>query len=232
MYKNTLPIHRKVYDKANLEMYKLLLQIKELNPKCEFVGIKTDCLVFNKIKNHPPLSTNWGEIKKVDAPLIKDCTVNLMPKVRTNTYSLTHQNWDIINSESIDNYINKGFLITAMAGCGKTFKLKEIQKTLKTNCITLSPTSKACKQINGITIHKAFGINPLDNSFEYNKVEELYKNNVKYLLIDEVSMINEMLRCIISQITKECKFIVIGVGDFLQLKPVFEERIDFKTVCY
>ncbi len=40
MYKNTLPIHRKVYDKANLEMYKLLLQVKELNPKCEFVGTK------------------------------------------------------------------------------------------------------------------------------------------------------------------------------------------------
>ena len=38
--KNTLPIQRKIYDKANMEMYELYLQVKELNPKCEFVGIK------------------------------------------------------------------------------------------------------------------------------------------------------------------------------------------------
>ena len=41
-YENTLPIHRKIYDKANMDMYELELQVKELNPNCELVGIKTD----------------------------------------------------------------------------------------------------------------------------------------------------------------------------------------------
>ena len=62
-YENTLPIHRKIYDKANMEMYELYLKIKQLNPKCELVGIKTDCLVFNNITTIPPTSDRWGDIK-------------------------------------------------------------------------------------------------------------------------------------------------------------------------
>ena len=62
-YKNTLPIHRNIYDKANMEMYELYLQVKESNPECKFVGIKTDCLVFNNITTEPPTSNVWGGIK-------------------------------------------------------------------------------------------------------------------------------------------------------------------------
>ena len=45
-YENTLPIHRKIYDIANMEMYELYLEVMSLNPKAELIGIKTDCLVF------------------------------------------------------------------------------------------------------------------------------------------------------------------------------------------
>ena len=31
-FENTLPIHRKIYDKANMEMYESYLKIKQLNP--------------------------------------------------------------------------------------------------------------------------------------------------------------------------------------------------------
>ena len=46
----------KIHDVARMEMYELHLQIKELNPNCEFVGIKTDCLVYNNITVEPPTS--------------------------------------------------------------------------------------------------------------------------------------------------------------------------------
>ena len=75
-YENTLPIHRKIYDKANMDMYELELQVKELNPNCELVGLKTDCLVFNNVTTYPPTSNAWGGIKKCDVPLSKQCTVN------------------------------------------------------------------------------------------------------------------------------------------------------------
>ena len=44
-YENTLPIHRNIYDIANMEMYELYLEAMYLNPKAELIGIKTDCCV-------------------------------------------------------------------------------------------------------------------------------------------------------------------------------------------
>ena len=64
-YENTLPIHRKIYDIANMEMYELYLDVKKLNPKAGLVGIKTDCLVFNKIKKDIELSDEIGGVKNV-----------------------------------------------------------------------------------------------------------------------------------------------------------------------
>jgi hypothetical protein len=62
-YENTLPIHRKIYDIANMEMYELYLEVMALNPKAELVGIKTDCLVFNKVKKDIILSDEIGGVK-------------------------------------------------------------------------------------------------------------------------------------------------------------------------
>ena len=64
-YENTLPIHRKIYNIANMEMYELYLEVMALNPKAELVGIKTDCLVFNKIKKDIELSDEIGGVKNV-----------------------------------------------------------------------------------------------------------------------------------------------------------------------
>lgn len=71
MYANTLPIHRKIYDIARMEMYKLHVQIKEQNPNCELLGIETDCLVYKNITVEPPTSNNWGDIKTCDVPSVK-----------------------------------------------------------------------------------------------------------------------------------------------------------------
>ena len=49
LYENSLSIHRKVYDKANMDLYEIHLQVKRLSPRCKFVGIKTDCLVYKNI---------------------------------------------------------------------------------------------------------------------------------------------------------------------------------------
>ena len=69
-YENTLPIHRKIYDIANMEMYELYLEVMALNPKAELVGIKTDCLVFNKIKEDIELNDDIGGVKKCMVPEI------------------------------------------------------------------------------------------------------------------------------------------------------------------
>ena len=50
-----------------------------------------------------------------------------------------------------------------------------------------------------------------------------------YIFIDEVSKISERIWCILCHLKKQFDFIFIGLGDFKQLKPVYEEHIDFKN---
>ena len=95
--------------------------------------------------------------------------------------------------------------------------------------ITACPTHKACKIVSGITIHRAFNINPIDYSYEYKKVAELKADAIKYIFIDEVSMISEQMWCVIAQVKQLFGFIFVGYGDFMQLKPVGEDHIDFRN---
>ena len=74
-----------------------------------------------------------------------------------------------------------------------------------------------------------FGINPIDFSYEYNKAQILKEAGIKYIFIDEVSMVSERIWCILCHLKEEFNFVFIGVGDFMQLKPVNEEPIGFKN---
>ena len=247
-YENTLPIHRKIYDKANMEMYELYLEVKDFNPDCELVGIKTDCLVFNNITHDPPTSNRWGDIKKCDVPLIKECTVNQEKKLRTDLYEPNNTTWNSITwspengyknhkgimiDNGLKSYVEQGYLTIGMAGTGKSEILQEAQLLLSKNeavrqFITACPTHKACKIVNGITIHRLFGVNPIDYSYEYKKVKELKRNGIQYIFIDEVSMVSEQMWNVIAHIKRQFGFVFVGFGDFKQLKPVGEEHIDFK----
>ena len=91
-------------------------------------------------------------------------------------------------------YVEQGYCMIGMAGTGKSKILREAQVILSKNeavrqFITACPTHKACKIVNGITIHRLFGVNPVDYSYEYKKVVELKSNGIKYIFIDEVSMV-------------------------------------------
>jgi hypothetical protein len=131
-------------------------------------------------------------------------------------------------------YINDGFLIIGMAGSGKSEILKEAQRILEKNTavrsfLTACPTHKACKIVNGTTIHRLFNINPIDFSYEYGKAHEIKQAGVKYIFLDEVSMISEQLWNVLAHIKTNFGFVFCGFGDFQQLKPVNEEHIDFKN---
>ena len=249
LYENSLPIHRKIYDKANMEMYELYMKIKDTNPHSELVGIKTDCLVFKNITNTPPTSNKWGDIKISSVPLIKECTINQERKLRTERFELLNNEWNSIkwmDNEHYENhkgykmdiklpsYIEEGILFIGMAGTGKSEILSESQCVLEKNnafkvFMTACPTHKACKIVNGQTIHRLFDINPIDYSYGYKKVQELQSNGIKYILLDEISMISERMWCVLAQIKVLFNFVFIGFGDFKQLKPINEEHINFRN---
>ena len=117
-----------------------------------------------------------------------------------------------------------------MSGTGKTTELLQLKNELQPDeHITVCPTHRACNSVDGSTIHRAFGINPIDLSYEYKEARELKGAGIKYISIDEVSMVSERIWCILCHLKKECNFIFIGFGDFMQLKSVNEEHIDFKN---
>ena len=83
--------------------------------------------------------------------------------------------------------------------------------------MSLAPTNKACRIINGQTVHKFL----ISNNSK--SIQEL---NIQYLFIDEISMLSELFYnyfIALKQIRKDIKFII--AGDFAQLLPV-NERIE------
>ena len=123
----------------------------------------------------------WGGIKKCDVPLIKECTVGQEREPRTDTYVPSNTTWSTITwspengykndkgimiDNSLMSYVEQGYLTIGMAGTGKSCILKEALYILEKNKSykkTMCPTHKACKIVNGTTIHRMFGINPIDH---------------------------------------------------------------------
>ena len=52
-----------------MEVYGIHRKIEELNPECGLVGVKTNCLVYNKNTNQSLTCTKWGSIKQSDVPI-------------------------------------------------------------------------------------------------------------------------------------------------------------------
>ena len=70
VYKNVLPIHRKIYDVANMMVYKKHLHIMSLNPRAELVRVKTDLLGYINIDNEIPTDYHtWGVLNANGCPL-------------------------------------------------------------------------------------------------------------------------------------------------------------------
>ena len=148
-------------------MYELYLQVKDLNPDCELVKIITDCLRFNNITHDPPTSNGWGDIKKCDVPLIKECTVNQQQKLRTEMYEPTNTTWNSITwspetgytnhkgimiDGDLESYVEQGYLTIGMAGTGKSEILQEAQRILSQKMLRLSSLSQHVQHIKHVKL--------------------------------------------------------------------------------
>ena len=86
-----------------------------------------------------------GGIKKCDAPLIKECTVNQEKKLRTDLYEPNNTTWNSITwspengyknhkgimiDNGLKSYVDQGYLTIGMFGTGKSEILQEAQLLL------------------------------------------------------------------------------------------------------
>ena len=133
------------------------------------------------------------------------------------------------------NSFRKGanIFLTGKGGSGKSFLTRKIIEWCKSrgrSTVVCAPTGVAALNIGGVTIHRAFGINPDEDGllkpkkrcYADRKLEALEKADV--FIIDEISMCRADVFAYVANtlmhISKKRRKQLLVVGDFYQLPPV------------
>ena len=144
--------------------------------------------------------------------------------LRSETNQYTVPKWDIIPdvvdndfmplvNQILDN--NMSINIDGRAGTGKSTLIKMLQTEMGNRGIVFestAPTNKACRIINGRTIHKFV---------KQFKLKTFKDKKVEYIFIDEISMVPELFYkflIVLKWSSPDVRFII--AGDFGQLLPI------------
>jgi len=133
---------------------------------------------------------------------------------------------------------NSSFFLTGRAGTGKTTFLRNVQKMVGKQFITLAPTGVAAILAGGDTIHSFFGL-PMDvctpgTMGKMNEARILTLIHTDTIIIDEVSMVRcDIIDAIDYTMRKTLRSSlpfggkqVIFVGDMFQLPPVVKQGVE------
>ena len=180
----------------------------------------------------------YDEEQKVHKYKLEDKDRLKVPKmaqyIRKDTYTMKEKEWNITEDVQDNNFSvfvsdilnnNKSVHIDGRAGTGKSTLIKELQQEMDQrglNYISLAPTNKSARVINGKTIHK----------FVAEQTNTIRNQNVDYIFIDEISMVAEMFYkffIVLKRCKPNIKFII--AGDFNQLLPVNDRvgEVDYKN---
>lgn len=125
--------------------------------------------------------------------------------------------------------------VTGKAGTGKSTLIQWLCQQLK-GCAVVAPTAIAAINVHGDTIHSFFGLPPAhidpDGNFTIKDRTRPTLENVKYLIVDEVSMVLPNVVDAMSTILKKVRrnnipfggVPTIFIGDLLQLPPVVDSQ--------
>ena len=238
-------IYNMVLELENINLYKLSKLIEQNDGRV--LDVNTDCCNCTFKNNVFPFkldeSNNLTEFchdKLVPKYRLEESKerlkTQLLPRwTRTETYAFKQHEWQVLEDDGSNDFqpmveqilnMNKSIFIEGRAGTGKSTFIKSLHAEMDKRdikYISLAPTNKACRIINGITCAK-FAISFNIKSFKNDKY--------KYIFIDEISMMSEMYYKFIMFLKRtnpNIKFIL--AGDFSQLLPVGDrlEDCDYKN---
>jgi len=238
------PIYNQILEQEAIEVHKLIKIIE--NKGGVVLDVSTDCVSCVFETNESPFEVENDRIKgyyddaeqKSHKYRTEDKDGRLEVErmkayVRSELYYHTEKEFNIIPDSDdfemlVDLIINSGksIHIDGRAGCGKTYLMNILRDQLKARGIEfacLAPTNKACRLISGETMHR-FAVKATGSFIRETKI--------KYIFIDEVSMMAEMFYkffIVLKRMRPDIKFII--AGDFAQLLPVKDrvENCDYKN---
>ena len=127
------------------------------------------------------------------------------------------------------------FEIIGQAGVGKSFVLDCFKDLLGDQALVLAQSGKAAVNVKGSTIHSAFGFGTGDYAYGVSEMSPKTKkdkkvsfNPIKYIFIDEISLVDKKLFAAAELRAREIKendllwggINVVLLGDWSQMKPV------------
>lgn len=218
--------------KENLKKYDIELetkrkeneQLKDIITKLDkeletYTEIKRDSLNLNVSDDYPPSSEGQSNNNNdSNAEKIED--INPEKKKLFN-----------IMDKTMDN-----IFITGKAGTGKSYLLKYFRQHTAKKVLYTAPTGIAALNIDGVTLHSAFGFDNLKDEAEIKLTSAKKKllKEIDTLVIDEISMVRVD---VFEQIDKILKYAtgkkesfggkqIVLFGDLFQLPPVakFDEK--------
>lgn len=223
--KHSFILQSQIVQMGYLDVYRM---IKKQNGT--LLSVRVDCIDFIKTTEYVGIGDNMGEYKIApkNTKYKKTELKHKIYKQEIRDFSNITINDEFDMNEIIEKTDDKNILLLGSAGVGKSYVLKQIKKHLTDKQLNIKYaafTNMASKNIDGITLHKLFGL-------DINGIQSHTASfdGIDYVVIDEVSMMPSIFYDAIINIRRQyphIKFILCG--DFNQLSPVGEEHIEFKN---
>ena len=175
---------------------------------------------IKQMKAQTDSSTSMRVLASVDISCLNEQQMNAYHTISTH-YTNTNQH-------------PLHMLILGTAGTGKSFLIQAIAQLLQDKCMLTATTGIAAFHIGGITLHSALHLPIQKRNCTDLRGQALAKlqhkiNNIKYLIVDEVSMLGQNMMAWVDKRLRQATthldipfggISVILIGDFAQLPPV------------
>lgn len=235
---NDLPIYNKVLENEYIRLYELINKVGG-----NLIKISTDAISVDGNYNMANIKFSDAiggykycyveDVAPRQSHYVMDKTLDLNTEIKWN---ITQETKDAnllerLNQKSPSGGVPASFLMTALAGFGKSYYIKQLDcfnddKTLRLGFTNCSVSNIETQEALANTFHSYFGIDYRTTKVNQKKINNL--KNINTIIITEIFMTPKVIMNVLINIKKTFPSIrFICEGDPEQNRAVMEEHIDW-----